>query len=195
MPIAYSKDTFAFQFDIKDIIISQGRKWVYGSFLLWIQGKSIGDPYDYAVLDHCYGWICDFEDLHMHQDTQEFSSLSAQEIWTLYNKYYLGSGDYASVDEAIEAALNKSPEDISFGIHMGQELNISEFGMSSFDDVTLLMLDYDPLCKRIIAQQSSEPPMEFIVRKDDILKAIEEFKKLYLAEVAKFEKTHVIDIH
>ena len=57
------------------------------------------------------------------------------------------------------------------------------------------MLDYDPLCKRIIAQQSSEPLMEFIVRKDDILKAIEEFKKLYLAEVAKFEKTHVIDIH
>lgn len=179
MVIAHDKSIFAFEFDIHKILDSKDHKWVYGSFLLWIQGKRIGNPNDYTALDACYSWILDFDNLHMHTDTHEFSSLSAIEIMTLYNQY-------CRVDNIpVKSIVNRYHEDIEYGIYIRQQLDISEFGMTSFDNVTLLMLDYDLLCKRIIMQQFSVPPIEFVVQNKDILTAIDKFKILYANEVAR----------
>ena len=53
------KEQFAIEYDISTPFIINDR-WVYGHFLIWVNGLYIGDPFeDATVLRACRGWCQD----------------------------------------------------------------------------------------------------------------------------------------
>jgi hypothetical protein len=99
--------------------------------------------------------------------------MSALEAINFYNKFVVGN-----------PAIKLSNNEIEQGIRFNQLVNISHIGMSSFENVTLLMINHGTNQKRFIVQQFEENPEEFIVSSRDIISAIRQFIIIYEKQVS-----------
>ncbi|WP_266160582.1 Imm42 family immunity protein [Dyella silvatica] len=129
-----NKNKFAVHIDVKGI--HDG--WVFGTYIFWVNGASIGDENDDSVdLKGCWNWMRDFVESSM-------------------NRYEPGLYEMDKVQAYIYLAASVLPREMSFGFaeeiysDTYERFHVSHIGMSSFDRVTLLMLTNEQGMERLV---------------------------------------------
>jgi hypothetical protein len=134
------KNKFAVQITVEGAIDG----WILGSYLLWACGTSIGDKSDYSVdLRGCRNWMRDF--IEKHRD-----------------RYGPGLYEMDKVQAYVRLASAVLPGENPSGF--AQEMyddtfsrfHISHIGMSSFDNVTLLMVKNEKGMERLVWRSGDE---------------------------------------
>jgi hypothetical protein len=116
-----------------------------GRFLLWAEGRRIGDPDDESVhIKGCLGWLRDFVAKPRNRCETGLFELPKEEVFRT-----LCSGVFASEIELLDS--HEMYEDTFERFH------ISHLGMSSFDQTTLLLVEDEQGNQRLIWQQGTAP--------------------------------------
>ena len=128
------KNKFAVQIDVGETV----DEWALGSYILWARGTPIGDERDCSVdLRGCRNWMRDFVEKprkRYERDLYEMDKLQA----------------YVRLASAVLPGENPS----GFAKDMYEDtfarFHISHIGMSSFDNVTLLMIKNEKGMERLV---------------------------------------------
>lgn len=132
--IVGDKNYFALQIDIEEAVDG----WVFGTYLFWVKGVSIGNGDDHTVdLKGCWNWMRGF--LEMHQDRFEpgLYEMDKEQVYTCLALSVLPLQNLGGLAHEIY-------KDTFSRFH------ISHIGMSSFDKVTLLLLKSEQGMERLI---------------------------------------------
>lgn len=130
-----------FKITIKEMIDN----WLYGNFLLLLRGNFIGNVNDdYVDLKGCINWLSDFVVNPQDRYAPELMLPPKEVVWQLI---------VTPVFEAVETI--EYPDSSS-------RFHISRLGMSSFDQVTLVMFNDGRMHERILWQQGKDEIREFI---------------------------------
>lgn len=136
--LAGNKSVCGIELEVIDVI----GDWAQGSFLLWINGTSIGDPSDQSVhIQGCINWLKDFVEHPRNRFEEGLFTLPKDELYQLL-----------SVNEDSPSILSSTGKEIDRAF---SRFHISHIGMSSFDQVTLLLLEDEEGRQRLIWQQGS----------------------------------------
>jgi hypothetical protein len=122
--IAGEISKLAVSWDIVEVIDG----WIFGHFLLHIDGNTIGDSTDFSVdLNGCLRWIKDFGTSKMDRYEPGLFEMDKETLFTRLASSVLVSEDpECSVPEVYKNTFSR--------------FHISQIGMSSFDNVTLLLV-------------------------------------------------------
>lgn len=110
--------------------------WIYGSFLLRLGDGTVGDEHDFTDLNGCVNWLTDL--------VTSPRDRCAPELMT-------GSNDYVWQRLVVEPNQKVELYEAFSRFH------ISHIGMSSFNQVTLVLLNDGKNWERYVWQQRNEP--------------------------------------
>lgn len=122
-------------------------EWVLGSFLIWVHGTPIGDRADHSVdIKGCINWMKDFVEHPRNRLEPGLFTLPKDEVYRLFSAMDETIPAVSPIGRQIEKAFSR--------------FHISHLGMSSFNQVTLLLLEDEQGRQRLIWQQESDPVKE-----------------------------------
>lgn len=143
------KQYFAIEIEIVEIVDS----WVLGSFLFWISDVAIGDKDDKSVdLRGCISWLKDFVTVPRNRYEPTLYALSKEQVYKQLCESVL-VGDISN-DDMVENAFSR--------------FYISHIGMSSFDHVTIALIDNQQGDVRFIWQQNAEEVQSTYLKIDGV---------------------------
>ena len=120
--IVGNRERFAIEAEVGDKVDD----WVFGRFRFWLCGHAVGNWSDAADLKGCVAWLRTFANTTRDRFEPAFEGMAAREIFRLaFDSVMAGSG-IASDEQAIPNAYSR--------------FNITRLGMSSFDNVALLLV-------------------------------------------------------
>lgn len=134
-----NKQRFAVELEILDEIDG----WVFGTFIFWIQGIAIGDPEDNAVdLKGCINWLRGYLENPSNRVDPELYVLNKDTAYSrLCDSVLAGGGNQVLKEEFLQ---------------FYSRFHISHIGMSSFDSVTIVLLENGQGGARCIWKQGSQ---------------------------------------
>lgn len=133
---------FAIEIDIDQVI----DEWVFGVFLFWIGGFSVGNKEDSSVdLKGCVGWLDDLLSKPRNRFEPGLFVKSREEVWKLL------------VDSVMLFGREKEEEkkDEIYADTFGR-FHISHIGMSAFDRYTMVLICNEEGKKRLLWQCDDE---------------------------------------
>jgi hypothetical protein len=134
------------EFAIEIEAIERVDDWVLGRFLFWLGGMVVGDPADESVhLIGCVGWLREFVENPRDRHESGLYAIQKDLAFSILN-----AGMVADEDRLGAEAY---PDTFS-------RFHISHLGMSSFDRVTLLLVEDKSGRQRCIWQQELDPVQE-----------------------------------
>lgn len=144
-------------FAIEATIFERVDYWVFGSFLLWIGGKVVGNHEDDAVhLKGCVGWLGDFLNEHAKTIDQTFFDM---ELELLFDTIFRGViSAYPDGHEGYDP--------VKQGYY--ERFHISHIGMSSFDALSIAVVGSLDGRYRFVWQSGSDPVFDAIVPAADV---------------------------
>jgi len=160
-----NKERFALEISV----IEKCGNWWLGEFVLWIAGNLVGESEDQSVdLKGCVNWIDEFLTQPSNRAEPQLFHMEKERVFLLLNHSVIaGDQDAHFVKERFE--------DIHSRFH------ISHLGMSSFEDVNLLLIESDSGYQRCIWQQGQDEVLEAMLKPGEIQfvlsKASQWFKK------------------
>jgi len=128
------KSKFAVQITVKEAVDG----WILGSYLLWACGTSIGNEGDCSVdLKGCRSWMSDF--VETPRDRYEVGLYEMDKLQV-----------YVRLASAVLPGQNPSGFAKEMYVDIFSRFHLSHIGMSSFDNVTLLLLKNEKGLERLI---------------------------------------------
>ncbi|MDO5553467.1 MAG: hypothetical protein Q4G68_06865 [Planctomycetia bacterium] len=156
---------FAISFIINKIMrTNTSHSWVYGHFIVHINGKKYGNEEDLVSLEHCTGWIQSLISEHFEEynpqykklPLDEYRNLSMEKIVEMINavNYHPPKLDNEYLKKIHSDYTNNCDhrQYMNKCMALVRDTNITNIGMSSFDSINLLllMIDYSNDLKRFI---------------------------------------------
>jgi len=143
------KQNFAIETEILEIVDG----WVFGTFVFWLAGETVGDPKDKQVdLKGCINWLKDFV----------YNSRNRFEI----NLYDMELGQTFLL---LNASATLGNQDMSFAKEPYNDIfsrfHIEHLGMSSFDQLTMILIENGNQQQRCIWQQNDQAIKEAFLKK------------------------------
>jgi len=147
-------------------------RWVYGRFLLWLDGNAIGSQKDFSVdLRACFNWLSDLVEVPRDRSCPELMDKSNAEIWQ------------ELVDPVFEGF-----KDLQYAEAFSR-FHISHIGMSSFDTFVILLINDDETRERYIWQQGDQAIQDYTAKRgtleDTAKEAISWFDQQNLQDLLK----------
>jgi len=133
-----NKNVFAIECEISERIDD----WVFGHFLFWLCGQSIGDWEDSTDIKGCLLWLKDFVNIARNRFEEDLTELNKDAVFELL--YHSVMQSNASITHQIQ-----NYDDIYSRFH------ISHIGMSSFDTFSLLLIEQPNGPQRCLWQSES----------------------------------------
>lgn len=147
------KQSFAIEFEILDIVDG----WVFGAFVFWIMGYVIGNPEDKSVdLKGCINWLRDFVENPKNRFERGLYDLDKDQIYIQLCSSVLVVEENSFAEEKYS--------------HTYSRFHVSHVGMSSFDDVTMIMVENEQGDVRCIWKQNDRETTEAFLRMSDVNK-------------------------
>ncbi len=191
---------FAISFVINSIYprVERGDEWVYGHFVLSINGEQYGDISDEVSLDYCVGWVewlltekFTYKN-YQFEVTQKYRDLSPETIKEMVNFTTLYLVEEEDIDKHLDYA--KKHRDYAEKCRcLFRDTSITHVGLTSFEEAkqVLLMMDHSLDTKRFIIIQKeedySQKVYEHFVPTRIVYKTISDFLKKYIEEKKKFK--------
>jgi hypothetical protein len=136
--LAGNKTECGIEIEITDVI----GDWAQGTFLLWVHGVPIGDQSDRFVhVQGCINWLKDFIEHPRDRFEATLFALPKEEVYRLLSTNEDSLPPSSPTGKQIDRAFSR--------------FHISHLGMSSFDQVTLLLMEDERRRQRLIWQQAS----------------------------------------
>ena len=140
--IAGNKNKFAIQIEI----IDKADDWIFGYFLFWIYGKAVGNPLDKSVdLKSCLNWLKQFVASSVNRFEPELFDMDK-------GKAYLHICGSVVLQDQQDAFFSEEKYDSAF-----ERFHIAQLGMSSFDDLNIMLIEHEDGRQRIIWQENGDP--------------------------------------
>lgn len=141
--LAGNKTECGIEIEIVDVI----GEWAQGAFLLWVHGVPIGDRSDRSVhVQGCINWLKDFVGHPRDRVEAALFALRKEEVYRLLSTNEDSLPPSNPTGKQIDRAFSR--------------FHISHLGMSSFDQVTLLLIEDEQGRQRLIWQQASDAVKE-----------------------------------
>ncbi len=162
------KSKFAIEIDVQ---IIADERWIYGPFILWVQNHAIGDFEDPSVdLKGCFGWLKDFVLKPENRIDPYLYKLDKENL-------------YSKKREAMD-------KDYGFLIDTRYKnayylFDISYIGMSSFNNVTMMLIENEEGSARFVWQQDDNPVQEAFSNMSEINRVIMEAIEYFEREICK----------
>lgn len=158
------KNNFAIEFEILDVVDG----WVFGTFMLWALGSAIGNPEDKSVdLKGCINWLKDFVENPKDRFEPGLYELDKKQVFIQLCSSVLAIEGSSFAEEKYRDTFCR--------------FHISHIGMSSFDDITILMVENKQDRVRCIWRQDDQEIKEAYLSSSEIYKvaaqAVNCFKK------------------
>jgi hypothetical protein len=160
--IAGSKKLFSIEAKIK----SSQENWVFGSIRFWIDSKPIGNWDDITALNACYNWIQGFSFGKNDNKAEDLFNLPPIQAY-----------------ELIMAELRGSPTNYGRNLDIKDPMSfdISVLGMSSFDNLDILMIKNEAGIEKCIWKIGNGNVEQFLLPANEMERVASEF-------CAEFEK-------
>ena len=131
------KQKFAVEINVLDTVDG----WIFGVLLFWIAGIVVGDPEEKTVdLKGCINWVRDFLGNARNRKEDELFEMDKKRAFLLLCPSVIqGNQDTEFVKGKYEDAFSR--------------FHISHLGMTSFDDVNILLVENSSGSQRCIWQQ------------------------------------------
>lgn len=150
-----SKQDFAIELDIVNFIDD----WVLGRFIYWIDGIAVGNPDDQSVdLKGCINWLRDFLKNQRNRFEPGLFELDKEQIYVQLCSSVLMGVENLFAEEKYE--------DTFYRFH------ISHIGMSSFDAVTMVLIEDEHERIRCIWKQEGKKTQDALLNKYEMYKVI-----------------------
>lgn len=132
-----NKDDFAVEVNVSDVFDG----WVFGSYQFWVRGVSVGDANDHSVdLKGCWNWMREFIANPRNRYEPGLYEMDKRQVYLRL---------------ASSVMVNQNPGGFSREIYAEtySRFHITRIGMSSFDRVTLLLVDGGDGKHRLVWQE------------------------------------------
>lgn len=147
------KQSFAIELDILDVVDG----WVFGNFIFWIFGLVVGNPEDKSVdLKGCINWLKEFVTVSKNRFEVGLYELDKEQIFIQLCGSVLAGEDNSFAKEKYRDTFSR--------------FHISHIGMSSFDNVTMILVENNQGDVRCIWKQDDEEIEEAFIRCDEMNK-------------------------
>lgn len=119
--------------------------WMYGRFLLWVGGRSVGNFEDCGTdLKGCVNWLSDFLVKPRDRCEPDLMLDSKDMVW----------------NKLVEPVFGSIKADGRYG-DLFSRFHLSHLGMSAFDKVTLVLINDGKKSERYLWQQNEENIMDY----------------------------------
>lgn len=147
------KQSFAIEFEILDVVDG----WVFGTFIFWVMGFVIGNLEDKSVdLKGCINWLKDFVVSPKNRFERGLFDLDKEQIYIqLCSSVLVGEDNLFSKEKYSDTY---------------SRFHISHIGMSSFDDVIMIMVENEQGDVRCIWKQDDQEIVEAFLRMNEVNK-------------------------
>ncbi len=199
---------FAISFIINEIMrTNTSHAWVYGHFIVYINGKKYGNEEDLVSLEHCSGWIQGLISEHFVEynppyeklPLEEYRNLSMEKIVEMINavNYHPPKLDNEYLAENYSDYTNNCDhrQYMNKCMALFRDINITNIGMSSFESINLLllMIDYSNDIKRFIVieyEKCSHVCSEYFVSASAVYDVLCSFLERYKCEKSNWSRAH-----
>lgn len=123
--------------------IERSDGWLFGRFRFWLCGKPVGNWDDYADLRGCVRWLQDFANKPRNRFEKSLASAKAEDIYRQLYDSVIGVG---AVPTSIQDAFSR--------------FHISHLGMSSFEQIEMLLLVDEHGSERCFWRKSGSSSIE-----------------------------------
>lgn len=139
-----SVNSLAIEISVKEVVDD----WLLGSFLLWMNGERIGDPEDQTVdIRGCVHWLRDFVENPRDRYEPDLYEMNIHQVLILLNGSVIpGTQERQFVTDKYQNTFSR--------------FHISHIGMSSFENVTILLVESRDGEQRFIWQCDNVEPCE-----------------------------------
>lgn len=164
------RQTFAVEIEIRERV----NGWVYGTFLFWLSGVAVGDAHDDSVdLQGCASWVRDFLNFPRDRVDAEIFDMPADRVFRiLYHSVMSGPDDGQNAQEVLEDSRG----------NVFSRFHVSHLGMSSFNDVSILLVENDSGRQRFVWQQGNNPIHDTILPKHQVRNVLDNTVKWFQSE-------------
>ncbi|HPE59547.1 MAG TPA: Imm42 family immunity protein [Thiolinea sp.] len=147
------KQSFAIEFEILDIVDG----WVFGTFIFWVVGLVIGNPEDKSVdLKGCMNWLRDFVATPKNRFERGLYDLDKEQIYIQLCSSVLVGEENSFAEEKYSDTYSR--------------FHTSHIGMSSFDDVTMIMVENGQGDVRCVWKQDDQEILEAFLKMSEVNK-------------------------
>ena len=148
------KKSMAIEIEILEII----EGWIFGTFFFWLSGKIVGDPKDRQVdLQGCTNWLKDFVENPRDRFEPNLYNMEMGQVFLLLNASVIsGNQDVYFAKEPFEDTFSR--------------FHIEHLGMSSFDQLNMVLIENENQQQRCIWQQNDQEIKEAFLTKGEIQK-------------------------
>lgn len=152
-----NKKNFAIELEIVDFIDG----WVFGSFIFWVNEKVIGNPDDRSVdLKACVSWLREFLQNQRNRFESGLFELDKEQVYVQLCSSVLAGEENLFSEERYE--------DTFYRFH------VSHIGMSSFDEVTIILVENEKGDFRCIWKQGANGIEDAFLGKDEMRKVVDD---------------------
>lgn len=144
---------------------------VFGRLRFWLDGQKVGNWNDCTDLKGCANWLRDFFERPRLRFESRFVGLSAADVFKQVHASAMGDSE----------SIFKPSEIISDAF---SRFYISHLGMSSFDQVDMLLLKDEAGIERVIWRAADEYIHEVILEPDEMERVAERFCLAFEAQLA-----------
>lgn len=134
------KQNFAIEMEILDIVDG----WIFGTFIFWLANVIVGNPEDKTVdLKGCINWLRDFVENPKNRFEPDLYDMDRNQVFLrLVTSITPGKQDVCFSEEYYEDIYSR--------------FHIEHLGMSSFDGVSIILIENDAKQQRCIWQQGDK---------------------------------------
>ncbi len=168
MSLIGSKNSFAVQTEVTEKVDD----WVFGTFVFWLGNKLVGDLDDSSVdLKGCLNWIKDFlsrpknrfePGLYEMDKDQAFIQLCGSVILRDHQDAFFAQEKYNDTFS---------------------RFHISHLGMSSFDNLNLLLVENEQGLQRVLWQQGDEEVDDAYLLKNELSSVLKKTEEFLVSEI------------
>lgn len=152
-----NKKNFAIELEIVDFIDD----WIFGRFIFWVNGTVIGNPDDKSVdLKGCINWLQEFLKNRINRFEPSLFELDKDQVYVQL---------CSSVLTGEENLFSKEKYEDTF-----HRFHISHIGMSSFEEVIIVLIENEKGGFRCVWKQGSKRIQDAFLNKDEIYKIIDD---------------------
>lgn len=162
------KNRFAIEIEVTDFV----DEWIFGKFVFWMENESIGDINDYSVdIKGCINWLKDFISIPRDRFEQGLYEKDINAAFLLLNHSVIpGEQEYVFVKEGYNQTFSR--------------FHISHLGMSSFENVSIVLIENEKGNLRCIWQQKQEEVKECFLKKG-------EMKRIFIKTINYIEEKFI----
>lgn len=148
-----NKEEIALDINVQDSVDG----WVFGVFLFWLNGIVVGEVEEKHVdLKGCVNWIRDFLNNPRNREEDDLFEMDKDRVFLLLcRSVILGNQDAQFVEDRYEEVFSR--------------FHISHIGMTSFDDVHILLIENGLGCQRWIWQQGQSAVQDSYFDEEEVL--------------------------